>query len=210
MYLAIGAPNIEKVEQESWGEQHPTEEPKLLAAFFKSWVRCRRRKLQRFDLWPNCVGQIDKDVIGSSAMHFLCFVLSMTTCHAHLLIWYFCLIACLLRCFVCLAYLVVCSFICCVCSFALISATNARIHKWQECLKNYKQCFSAQSSDCPLGGPFLCFLFIFLHWISFTKLWKTTSTASLPNLLIIALTGSGSTLNNWPLGDALFLHHGNI
>ena len=35
MYLAIGAPNIEKVEQESWGEQHPTEEPKLLAAFLK-------------------------------------------------------------------------------------------------------------------------------------------------------------------------------
>ena len=131
--LAIGAPNIEKVEQESWGEQHPTEEPKLLAAFFKSWVRCRRRKLQRFDLWPNCVGQIDKDVIGSSAMHFLCFVLSMTTCHVHLLIWYFCLIACLLRCFVCLAYLFVCSFICCVCSFALISATNAR---WRKCLKN--------------------------------------------------------------------------
>ena len=33
--LAMGAPNIKKVEQESWGEQHPTEEPKLLAAFFK-------------------------------------------------------------------------------------------------------------------------------------------------------------------------------
>ena len=37
----MGAPNIKKVEQESWGEQHPTEEAKLLAAFFKRGERCQ-------------------------------------------------------------------------------------------------------------------------------------------------------------------------